>query len=87
MVEGYGDTNEYVNWKDGGCDLHPSCLECPLPRCIEEEPRGRQKKRLDGRAAAMKRMRKEGCSVKEIAAVYEVCERTVQRALERRSAQ
>ena len=46
MYEGYVDVVEYANWKDGGCDLHPACLECPLPKCIEEEPRGRQKRRL-----------------------------------------
>lgn len=23
-------------YKDGGCEVFSSCLECPLPKCIEE---------------------------------------------------
>ena len=80
MYDGYVDVVEYANWKDGGCDLHPACLECPLPRCIEEEPRGRQKRRLGSRAEAMKEMRSQGKNAREIAAAFRVSERTVQRA-------
>jgi hypothetical protein len=83
MHEVHGGPLEYVNWKDGGCDLHPACLECPLPHCIEEQPRGRQKRRLDGRGAAMAVMAGGGITVREIAVVYEVSVRTVQRALKR----
>jgi hypothetical protein len=83
MHEVHGDPLEYVNWKDGGCDLHPACLECPLPHCIEEQPRGRQKRRLDGRGDAMALMVGKGNTVREIAAAYEVSVRTVQRALKR----
>ena len=80
MYDGYFDVVEYANWKDGGCDLHPACLECPLPKCIEEEPRGRQKRRLGFRAEAMKEMRSQGKNAREIAAAFRVSERTVQRA-------
>ena len=81
MHEVYVDPLEYANWKDGGCDLHPACLQCPLPRCIEEQPRGRQEQRMSFRSAAMAEMLKKGNSVREIAAVYSVSARTVQRAL------
>jgi DNA invertase Pin-like site-specific DNA recombinase len=81
MYEGYVDVVEYANWKDAGCDLSPACLECPLPRCIEEEPRGRQKRRLDHRTEAMKELRKQGKDTQEIAAAFSVSERTVQRSL------
>jgi Homeodomain-like domain len=80
MYDSYVDVVEYANWKDGGCDLHPACLECPLPKCIEEEPRGRQKRRLGFRAEAMKKMRSQGKNAREIAAAFKVSERTVQRA-------
>ena len=81
MYEGNEDVTEYGNWKDTGCDLYPACLECPLPRCIEEEPRGRQRIRMDARTADMLEMRRRGGSVHEIAACYSVSVRTVQRAL------
>lgn len=87
MSEGYTDVREYVNWRDGGCDLNPSCLSCPLPKCIEEEPRGRQRRRLDGRSSAMKLMRRQGKSVREIAGTFMVSVRTVQRALQGRKMQ
>jgi len=80
MYDGLIDVVEYANWKDCGCDLHPACLECPLPKCIEEEPRGRQKRRLDFRAEAMKEMREQGKNAREIAEAFHVSERTVQRA-------
>jgi len=83
MYEGYVDAVEYANWKDTGCDLSPACLECPLPRCIEEEPRGRQRRRLGHRAEAMKELRTQGKDTREIAAAFRVSERTVQRALSR----
>ena len=25
---------EYCHYRDEGCDLADSCLNCPLPRCI-----------------------------------------------------
>jgi hypothetical protein len=84
MVQGRnGDVLEYSNWKDAGCDLSPACLECPLPRCIEEQARGRQKRRLGARAGTMQEMRGRGLTVREIAAAYAVSTRTVQRELHR----
>ena len=81
MHECIDATLEYVNWKDAGCDLYPACLKCPLVRCIEEEPRGRQRRRLGSRSADMQEMRGRGCTVREIASAYGLSARTVQRAL------
>jgi len=81
----HGDPLEYVNWKDTGCDLYPSCLSCPLPHCIEEQPRGRQRQRMDERSAGMMALRDRGLVAREIAAVYQVSVRTVQRALSRKN--
>lgn len=80
MSAGNGQAPEYANWSDSGCDLNPSCLECPLPRCVEEEPRGRQKMRMGARTKAMLAMRRQGQTVKEIAACFSLSVRTVQRA-------
>ena len=71
-----------INWRDGGCELFASCLNCPLPRCVEDEPRGQQRLRLAARKKRMKELRQMGKSVKEIAALFGVSKRTVQRALE-----
>jgi len=79
-----GDPLEYVNWKDAGCDLYPSCLSCPLPQCIEEQPRGRQRQRMYERSSGMMALRDRGLAAREIAAVYRVSVRTVQRALRRK---
>jgi len=70
-----------IEWHDEGCDLFPSCLSCPLPRCIEEEPRGKQKLRMLNRANKMARLKQEGKSVEEIAGAFAVSIRTVQRAI------
>ena len=82
MSDGTVSLQEYGNWKDGGCDLHPACLECPLQSCIEEEPRGRQKRRIADRASLIEEMRASGITCREIAAAFGVSTRTVQRALE-----
>lgn len=83
MHEVYNGPLEYANWQDEGCELCPSCLRCPLPRCIEEQPRGRQKYRLDRRSVDMLSMRRGGSEVREIAAAYRVSVRTVQRVLKK----
>jgi hypothetical protein len=82
MKEGKGDVLEYVNWKDRGCDLSPACLECPLPRCVEDVARGRQKRRLGVRSVSMSEMWGRGNTVREIAAAFTVSIRTVQRVLQ-----
>ena len=74
---------EYGNWRDTGCQLHPSCLSCPLERCIEEVPRGKQRLRLDSRAGAMSELRRQGCTARQVAAAFGVSIRTVQRAMEK----
>ena len=72
---------EDVDWRDGGCDIFSSCLNCPLSRCIEEEPRGRQRLRALARAERMAELALSGRKVEEIAGVFGVSKRTVQRAL------
>ncbi len=71
-----------VNWRDRGCEFYPSCLNCPLPRCVEDEPRGQQRLRMAARQRRMLELRHIGKSVKEIAELFCVSIRTVQRALE-----
>ena len=72
---------EEVSWRDEGCELFPSCLNCPLPRCIEEQPRERQRLRMKVRNRRMAELRNGGSSINEIAELFGVSQRTVQRAL------
>jgi DNA-binding transcriptional ArsR family regulator len=70
-----------VNWKDTGCEIYSSCLNCPLDKCMEEEPRGRQRLRMLARSKRMAELRDQGKSICEIARGFQVSPRTVQRAL------
>ena len=72
---------EEIDWRDEGCEVFPSCLNCPLSRCVEEEARGRQRLRVKARNSRMSELRSAGRSVKEIAELFGVSQRTVQRAL------
>ena len=71
-----------IEWRDQGCEFYPSCLNCTLPRCVEDEPRGQQRLRIAVRKRRMEELRRLGRSVKDIAELFGVSKRTVQRALE-----
>ncbi|HXX59438.1 MAG TPA: HTH domain-containing protein [Dehalococcoidales bacterium] len=73
---------EYCHYADEGCELAASCLNCPLPVCVYDVPGGKQKLRKRNRASEMARLRtKENRSIGEIAGMFGVSTRTVQRAL------
>ncbi len=73
---------EYCRYRDEGCDLAGSCLNCPLPGCIYDEPRGRQHWLKKSRAREMVRLfAVEGKGIGELAEIFGVSQRTVQRAL------
>ncbi|MGA7676908.1 MAG: helix-turn-helix domain-containing protein [Dehalococcoidia bacterium] len=75
-----------IDWRDEGCEVFGSCLNCPLPRCLEEEPRGQQRLKLAVRNKRMVELRQGGKSVKDIAGLFGVSRRTVERALRAKSA-
>lgn len=73
---------EYCHYRDEGCELADSCLNCPFPRCVYESPRGRQRWLKRQRNREMTRLfTTEGKGVKELAQSFNVSPRTVQRAL------
>lgn len=73
---------EYCRYRDEGCELADSCLNCPFPSCIYDEPGGRQRWLKRFRAREMARLfTTKGKAVKELAVMFGVSQRTVQRAL------
>ncbi|MFC1921323.1 hypothetical protein ACFLYQ_06340 [Chloroflexota bacterium] len=73
---------EYCHYRDEGCDLAESCLECPFDECVYEEPGGRQRRLKRERNGEMARLyTEEGKGVKDLAEIFGVSCRTVQRAL------
>ena len=77
---------EYCHYRDEGCDLADSCLNCPFPRCIYEQPGGRQhwlKERRDKEVTRL--FATGGKGVKELALMFGVSQRTVQRILKKRT--
>jgi len=75
---------EYCHYQDEGCEFASSCLNCPFPQCIYEQPRGKQQWLKGLREREMVRLRiTGGKGLKELAAMFGVSQRTVQRALKR----
>ncbi len=73
---------EYCHYRDDGCEFASSCLDCPFPECIYAQPGGRQRwlKRLRDREVS-RLFTAEGKGVKELALVFGVSQRTIQRIL------
>jgi hypothetical protein len=67
------------NWTDKGCEIFPSCLSCPLPQCVEEKPRGKQKLRMQARSSHIAQLKNKGKTTAQIAILLRVSQRTVQR--------
>lgn len=73
---------EYTHYRDDGCEVHPHCLSCPLPRCRYEEPGGLRALLNERRDRQMVELRLRGASVEELADRFGVSRRTVFRVLE-----
>ena len=72
---------EYCHYKDEGCDFLDSCLNCPLPQCLYDEPRGKQRWLKELRNREIERLYAEGWKVNELAMMLGLSRRTIQRAL------
>ncbi len=69
---------ENATYRDDGCDLHPSCLSCPLPACRYDVPGGKRALlniRRDQRIASLRRNN----TVPVVAAIMGVSRRTIVR--------
>jgi len=75
---------EYCSYRDEGCDLFSSCLDCPMPRCRYDEQIGRKRMSKRLRDVEILREHKSGSkSVGELAKSFGVSRRTVQRIIRR----
>lgn len=75
---------EYTRYRDDGCDVHPNCLTCPLPRCRYEEPGGLRALVNARRDEQIVQLRLKGMPVEDLAGRFGVSRRTVFRILGRR---
>lgn len=73
---------EYTDYADRGCDLYPSCLNCPLPRCRYEEAGGAPAMLRTGRDANILRLaQRDGLGVDRLAEMFGLSRRTIFRVL------
>jgi len=72
---------EYCRYRDEGCELSASCLNCPFPRCIYEVPGGIQRYQKDKRAREIIFQHGRGKRAKQIAVMLGETLRTVQRVI------
>ena len=72
---------EYCHYRDEGCEFADSCLSCPFPQCLYDEPRGKKRWLRDLRNREIERLYRDGWKIKELAVMLGLSRRTIQRAL------
>jgi hypothetical protein len=73
---------EHIGYRDEGCDLADSCLNCPYEECIYDEPGGKRLWKKKARSTEVIRLHtEEGKTIKELSDMYGVSKRTIQRSL------
>lgn len=71
---------EHVHYADSGCQVAPSCLNCPLERCRYEEPEGGKGATLRARDEEVYRVYlQHGPDIRWLAAHFGVSRRTIHR--------
>ncbi len=70
---------ENAQYRDDGCDLHPSCLSCPFVRCRYDIPGGRRAVLNLYRNERIARLRRS-YTVPVVAGLMGVSNRTIVRA-------
>ena len=74
---------ENTVYRDTGCDLAPSCLECPLALCKYDDPNGARYDQTVMRDTEIMRLFAEGLKVSTIALRVNISNRTVYRVIQR----
>jgi len=68
-----------ANWRDTGCRLSPSCLACPLSKCVHDLPYGHYQRELTRHKDLVSLPVALALPTAEAARVLGVTERTVSR--------
>jgi len=77
---------DYSEYRDEGCDLAPSCLQCNLPRCrLDIQSEGRRGTKALRDIEILRQHKLEKKSVPELARSYGVTVRTIYRIIRRAS--
>ena len=75
---------EFYHYEDNGCEVSPSCLSCPLPRCKYDDPIWFQRyQRLARDLKVLTTMQLEGLTVERTAERFSVTVRTIFRIMRR----
>jgi hypothetical protein len=78
-------TKVYDPSVDTGCKLHPLCLRCPEPTCIEDLSYGANRRRRRGTVARNRRVAAFyydlGMSVDELCSMFSLTKRHIYRIL------
>jgi hypothetical protein len=76
---------EHCQYRDEGCYLYPSCLECPLPCCIYDDPSGEGLRRRHKRARDQEvlHLYRQGQPAAELARSFGISERSIYRIVRR----
>lgn len=72
---------EEYPYRDEGCQLSPSCLSCPLPRCRYDEPESRRDPGKELRDRAIRNLHRSGIGAPELASRFGLSKRSVYRIL------
>jgi len=65
---------------DGGCDVSPTCQDCPLPECKYDNPVGAAQYRREAKdREVLEIMVRESLNVREAAIRFSVTERSIYR--------
>lgn len=74
---------ENTEYADTGCELAPSCLECPLALCKYDDPDLLMRSNKVMRDTEILRLYSSGVKVSKIAVIVNTSERTVYRIIQR----
>jgi hypothetical protein len=79
---------DYSEYRDQGCDLYPSCLKCPLPKCRHDKQEGERRTSKRLRDLEIFRQRTvSGRSISELSLEFDLSKRTIQRIIRRLSSE
>ena len=81
LLKNHELSSDDSNYFDTGCKYSPTCLNCPLPICIYDDPNFFKNFIKESRDKSIFQDYEKGMSVKELSIKYEVSIRTIQRSI------